>query len=86
VSPIEDILDIVYMTKKKGVHINTLEKFHMYTVVQIWPGIFVHKQDTFCPGNIWTTLYIQTKKKNKINDRSTVTNVIFDTVNKYTIM
>jgi hypothetical protein len=27
-------------------------------VVQIWPGLFVCKQVTVCPGHIWTTLYI----------------------------
>jgi hypothetical protein len=26
-------------------------------VVQIWPGRFVCKQVTVCPGHIWTTLY-----------------------------
>ena len=30
----------------------------MYKVVQIWPGLFVCKQVTVCPGHIWTTLYI----------------------------
>jgi hypothetical protein len=30
----------------------------MYKVVQIWPGLFVCKQVTVCPGLIWTTLYI----------------------------
>jgi hypothetical protein len=29
----------------------------IYKVVQIWPGQFVCKQDTVCPGHIWTTLY-----------------------------
>jgi hypothetical protein len=29
----------------------------MYKVVQIWPGLFVYKQVTVCPGHIWTTLY-----------------------------
>jgi hypothetical protein len=29
----------------------------MYKVVQIWPGPFVCKQVTVCPGHIWTTLY-----------------------------
>jgi hypothetical protein len=29
----------------------------MYKVVQIWPGRFVCKQVTVCPGHIWTTLY-----------------------------
>jgi hypothetical protein len=29
----------------------------IYKVVQIWPGLFVCKQVTVCPGNIWTTLY-----------------------------
>jgi hypothetical protein len=28
-------------------------------VVQIWPGRFVCKQVTVCPGHIWTTLYIR---------------------------
>jgi hypothetical protein len=27
-----------------------------YKVVQIWPGLFVCKQVTVCPGHIWTTL------------------------------
>jgi hypothetical protein len=27
-------------------------------VVQIWPGRFVCKQVTVCPGPLWTTLYI----------------------------
>jgi hypothetical protein len=27
-------------------------------VVQIWPGLFVCKEVTACPGHIWTTLYI----------------------------
>ena len=30
-----------------------------YKVVQIWPGRFVCKQVTVCPGHIWTTLYIR---------------------------
>jgi hypothetical protein len=29
----------------------------MYKVVQIWPGLFLCKQVTVCPGNILTTLY-----------------------------
>ena len=29
----------------------------LYKVVQIWPGRFVCKQVTVCPGHIWTTLY-----------------------------
>jgi hypothetical protein len=29
-----------------------------YKVVQIWPGLFVCKQVTVCPGHIWTTLYM----------------------------
>jgi hypothetical protein len=28
-----------------------------YKVVQIWPGLFVCKQATVCPGHIWNTLY-----------------------------
>ena len=31
-----------------------------YKVLQIWPGLFVGKQVTVCPGHIWTTLYVQT--------------------------
>jgi hypothetical protein len=30
----------------------------LYKAVQIWPGLFVCKQVTVCPGHIWTTLYI----------------------------
>ena len=30
----------------------------IYKVVQIWPGLFVCKQVTVCPGHIWTTLYV----------------------------
>ena len=30
----------------------------LYKVVQIWPGLFVCKQVTVCPGHIWTTLYV----------------------------
>ena len=29
-----------------------------YKVVQIWPGLFVCKQVTVCPGHIGTTLYL----------------------------
>jgi hypothetical protein len=32
----------------------------MYKVVQIWPGLFVCKQVTVCPGHIWTTLNFDT--------------------------
>jgi hypothetical protein len=28
----------------------------LYKVVQIWPGLFLCKQLTLCPGHIWTTL------------------------------
>ena len=31
----------------------------LYKVVQIWPGLFVCKQVTVCPGHIWTTLYLE---------------------------
>jgi hypothetical protein len=30
--------------------------YSFYKVVQIWPGRFVCKQVTVCPGHIWTTL------------------------------
>jgi hypothetical protein len=33
----------------------------MYKVVEIWPGLFVSKQVTVCPGHIWTTLYLMLK-------------------------
>jgi hypothetical protein len=32
-------------------------RYSIYKVVQIWPGRFVCKQVTVCPGHIWTTLY-----------------------------
>jgi hypothetical protein len=34
-----------------------------YKVVQIWPGRFVWKQVTLCPGHIWTTLYDKNPNK-----------------------
>jgi hypothetical protein len=36
---------------------STCPSVRMYKVVQIWPGRFVCKQVTVCPGHIWTTLY-----------------------------
>jgi hypothetical protein len=33
-----------------------------YKVVQIWPGRFVCKQVTVCPGHIWTTLYLNARQ------------------------
>jgi hypothetical protein len=35
----------------------TFTIYWYYKVVQIWPGLFVCKQVTVCPGHIWTTLY-----------------------------
>jgi hypothetical protein len=35
-----------------------LPRYVIYKVVQIWPGLFVCKQVTVCPGHIWTTLYL----------------------------
>jgi hypothetical protein len=35
---------------------NHQSQFYLYKVVQIWPGLFVCKQVTVCPGHIWTTL------------------------------
>jgi hypothetical protein len=35
-----------------------VEVIAIYKVVQIWPGLFVCKQVTVCPGHIWTTLYV----------------------------
>jgi hypothetical protein len=37
---------------------NKRKLFYLYKVVQIWPGRFVCKQVTVCPGHIWTTLCI----------------------------
>ena len=44
------------------IHMHTYVRTYMrtYKVVQIWPGLFVCKQVTVCPGHIWTTLYIRT--------------------------
>jgi hypothetical protein len=36
---------------------------NIYKVVQIWPGLFVCKQVTVCPGHIWTTLYVEYKSR-----------------------
>jgi hypothetical protein len=35
-----------------------------YKVVLIWPGRFVCKQVTLCPGHIWTTLYLTKLQSN----------------------
>jgi hypothetical protein len=40
------------------------ERCEIYKVVQIWPGLFVCKQVTVCPGHIWTTLYMLLKSLN----------------------
>jgi hypothetical protein len=32
--------------------------YGFYKVTEIWPGLFVCKQVTVCPGHIWTTLYM----------------------------
>jgi hypothetical protein len=42
----------------------TVEQFK-YKVVQIWPGLFVCKQVTVCPGHIWTILYLGTTLTNQ---------------------
>jgi hypothetical protein len=41
--------------------------FYIYNVVQIWPGLFVCKQVTVCPGHIWTTLYIYNSERGRYN-------------------
>jgi hypothetical protein len=41
----------------KGAQFSTFIAKIEYKVVQIWPGLFVCKQVTVCPGHIWTTLY-----------------------------
>ena len=43
---------------KKWEHKTQLQLSTLYKVVQIWPGRFVCKQVTVCPGHIWTTLYL----------------------------
>jgi hypothetical protein len=40
------------------IHIGWVKHSCIYKVVQIWPGLFVCKQVTACPGHIWNTLYI----------------------------
>ena len=37
--------------------VHTYISLLIHKVVQIWPGLFVYKQVTVCPGHIWTTLY-----------------------------
>jgi hypothetical protein len=37
----------------------------IYKVVQIWPGLFVCKQVTVCPGHIWTILYLIQDRANE---------------------
>jgi hypothetical protein len=48
-------------TKNKFLLTHTYKTRHhfslMYKVVQIWPGLFLCKQVTVCPGHILTTLY-----------------------------
>jgi hypothetical protein len=46
------------INQKLDSFIQTRRKLELYKVVQIWPGLFVCKQVTVCPGHIWTTLYI----------------------------
>jgi hypothetical protein len=41
--------------RSHGLH--TVTVLHKYKVVQVWPGRFVCKQVTVCPGHIWTTFY-----------------------------
>jgi hypothetical protein len=36
----------------------SFKRWAIYKVVKIWPGLFVCKQVTVCPGHVWTTLYI----------------------------
>jgi hypothetical protein len=52
-------LGVKHVWKLKEVIFNTScnVAHYMYRVVQIWPGLFVCKQVTVCPGHIWTTLY-----------------------------
>jgi hypothetical protein len=39
-----------------------------YKLVEIWPGLFVCKQVTVCPGHIWTTLYLQLRLYSNIQE------------------
>jgi hypothetical protein len=49
----------------------------MYKVVQIWPGLFVCKQVTVCPGNIWTTLYLPFMHVNYYTARCSIQVTLF---------
>jgi hypothetical protein len=46
------------LAKENKFEAGETEYARLYKVVQIWPGLFVCKQVTVCPGHIWTTLYI----------------------------
>ena len=56
----------------------------MYKVVQIWPGRFVCKQVTVCPGHIWTTLYFH-KNLTNFGFTSARTNTVTETRISYGI-
>jgi hypothetical protein len=43
--------NIIFWRKLKNCNLR-----YIMRVVQIWPGLFVCKQVTVCPGHIWTTL------------------------------
>jgi hypothetical protein len=47
----------ILLRMRKVLHKSCKENQNTYKVVQIWPGLFVCKQVTVCPGHIWTTLY-----------------------------
>jgi hypothetical protein len=62
----QHVLNLKKQDKKNSVGITRVfvniillhEFYAIYKVVQIWPGLFMCKQVTVCPGYIWTTLYI----------------------------
>jgi hypothetical protein len=47
-----------YLPARNWNALNCIFISRIYKVVQIWPGLFVCKQVTACPGHIWTTLYL----------------------------
>jgi hypothetical protein len=55
---VNDLLAVLRNIQSPSDDSNMLEQPRrcMYMVVQIWPGLFVCKQVTVCPGHIWTTL------------------------------
>jgi hypothetical protein len=65
-----DDLRINFVTSQQQFELNCLRAIKIncwhakakYKVVQIWPGLFVCKQVTVCPGHIWTTFYVAVQR------------------------